>query len=59
MKTDFNAKLSGLLRLLLPLSTSERVMEMLYDDSVSTEKVKEYVIKSSSKSQGVRDEQPA
>ena len=45
MKTDFNTKLSGLLRLLLPLSTSERVMEMLYDDSVSAEKVKEYVIK--------------
>lgn len=59
MKTDFNTKLSGLLRLLLPLSTSERIMEMLYDDSVSAEKVKEYVIKSSSKSQGVRDEQPA
>ena len=59
MKTDFNTKLSGLLRLLLPLSTSERVMEMLYNDSVSAEKVKEYVIKSSSKSQGVRDEQPA
>ena len=59
MKTDFNMKLSGLLRMLLPLSTSERVMEMLYDDSVSAEKVKEYVIKSSSKSQGVRDGQPA
>lgn len=59
MKENFNTKLSGLLRLLLPLSTSERVMEMLYDDSVSAEKVKEYVIKSSSKSQGVRDEQPA
>lgn len=59
MKTDFNTKLSGLLRLLLPLSTSERVMEMLYDNSVSAEKVKEYVIKSNSKSQGVRDEQPA
>lgn len=54
MKTDFDTKLSGLLRLLLPLSTSELVMEMLYDDSVSAEKVKEYVIKSSSKSQGVR-----
>ena len=59
MKTDFNTKLSGLLRLLLPLSTSERVMDMLYDDSVSAEKVKEYVTKSSSKSQGVRDGQPA
>ena len=45
MKTDFNTKLSGLLRLLLPLSTSERVIEMLYDDSVSAEKVKEYVVK--------------
>lgn len=56
---EFRTKLLGLLRLLLPLSTSERVMEMLYDDSVSAEKVKEYVIKSSSKSQGVRDEQPA
>ena len=54
MKTDFNAKLSGLLHLLLPLSASERVMDMLYDYSVSAEKVKEYVIKSSSKSQGVR-----
>lgn len=45
MKTDFNAKLSGLLHLLLPLSASERVMDMLYDYSVSAEKVKEYVIK--------------
>ena len=56
---EFRSKLLGLLRLLLPLSTSERVMEMLYDDSMSAEKVKEYVIKSSSKSQGVRDGQPA
>ena len=45
MKTDFNAKLSGLLRLLLSLSASERVMDMLYDDSVSAEKVKEYIVK--------------
>ena len=56
---EFRFKLLGLLRLLLPLSVSERVMEMLYDDSMSAEKVKEYVIKSSSKSQGVRDGQPA
>lgn len=56
---EFRSKLLGLLRLLLPLSVSERVMEMLYDDSMSAEKVKEYVIKSSSKSQGVRDGQPA
>lgn len=59
MKENFNTKLSGFLKRLLPLSTSERVMEMLYDDSMSAEKVKEYVIKSSSKSQGVRDGQPA
>ena len=45
MKTDFNTKLSGLLRLLLPLSTSERVMAMLYDDPVSAEKVEEYGVK--------------
>ena len=56
---EFRSKLLGLLRLLLPLSVSERVMEMLYDDSMSAEKVKEYVIKSSSKSQGVHDGQPA
>lgn len=56
---EFRTKLLGLLRLLLPLHVSGKVMDMLYDDSVSAEKVKEYVIKSSSKSQGVRDEQPA
>lgn len=54
MKENFNTKLSGLLRLLLPLSTSERVIEILCNDSVSAEKVKEYVIKSRTKSQGVR-----
>lgn len=59
MKTDFNTKLSGLLRLLLPLSTSERVMEMLYDDSVSAEKVKEYVVKSQGLKVKEQDEQPA
>lgn len=55
MKTDFNTKLSGLLRLLLPLSTSERVMEMLYDDSVTSEKVKEYVVKVKESTTEVRD----
>lgn len=54
MKENFNTKLSGFLKRLLPLSTSERVIEILCNDSVSAEKVKEYVIKSSSKSQGVR-----
>lgn len=41
MKDNFNTKLSGLLRLLLPLSTSELVIEILCNDSVSAEKVKE------------------
>lgn len=50
---EFRTKLLGLLRLLLPLSTSERVMEMLYDNSISAEKIKEYVIKSQ------KDGQPA
>ncbi len=59
MKTDFNTKLSGLLRLLLPLSTSERVMDMLYDDSVSAEKVKEYVVKGQGLKVKEQDGQPA
>lgn len=59
MKTDFNTKLSGLLRLLLPLSTSERVMEMLYDDSVSAEKVKECVVKGQGLKVKEQDGQPA
>lgn len=45
MKTDFNTKLSGLLRLLLPLSVSERVMGMLEDDNVSSDEIKEYITK--------------
>ena len=42
---EFRSKLLGLLRLLLPLSTSERVMEMLKDDNVSSEEIKEYITK--------------
>lgn len=42
---NFRAKLLGLLRLLLPLNASGKVMEMLEDDSVTSEKVKEYVVK--------------
>lgn len=45
MKTDFYTKLSGLLRLLFPLSVSEKVMEMLYDESISSEQIKNFVIK--------------
>ena len=42
---EFRSKLLGLLRLLLPLSASERVMGMLEDDSVSSEEIKEYITK--------------
>lgn len=42
---DYKTKLLGLLRLLLPLSVSERVMGMLEDDSVSSEEIKEYITK--------------
>ena len=42
---DYKTKLLGLLRLLLPLSVSERVMGMLEDDNVSSEEIKELVIK--------------
>ena len=45
MKENFNTKLLGLLRLLLPLSVSERVMGMLEDDNVSSEEIKEYITK--------------
>ena len=50
---EFRSKLLGLLRLLLPLSVSERVMGMLEDDSVSSEEVKEYITKS--KDNGLQD----
>ena len=42
---DYKTKLLGLLRLLLPLSVSERVMGMLKDDNVSSEEIKEYITK--------------
>lgn len=42
---EFRSKLLGLLRLLLPLSVSERVMGMLKDDNVSSEEIKEYITK--------------
>lgn len=42
---DYKTKLLGLLRLLLPLSASERVMGMLEDDNVSSEEIKEYITK--------------
>lgn len=42
---NFRAKLLGLLRLLLPLSVSERVMGMLEDDNVSSDEIKEYITK--------------
>lgn len=42
---EFRSKLLGLLRLLLPLSVSERVMGMLEDDNVSSEEIKEYITK--------------
>ena len=43
--SEFRSKLLGLLRLLLPLSVSERVMGMLEDDNVSSDEIKEYVTK--------------
>lgn len=42
---EFRSKLLGLLRLLLPLSVSERVMGMLEDDNVSSDEIKEYITK--------------
>lgn len=42
---EFRTKLLGLLRLLLPLSVSERVMGMLEDDNVSSDEIKEYITK--------------
>ena len=42
---EFRPKLLGLMRLLLPLSVSERVMGMLEDDNVSSEEIKEYITK--------------
>ena len=36
---EFRSKLFCLLRLLLPLSVSERVMGMLEDDNVSSEEI--------------------
>lgn len=50
---EFRSKLLGLLRLLLPLSVSERVMGMLEDDKVSSEEIKEYITKS--KDNGLQD----
>ena len=50
---EFRSKLIGLMRLLLPLSVSERVMGMLEDDSVSSEEIKEYITKS--KDNGLQD----
>ena len=50
---DCKTKLLGLLRLLLPLSVSEKVMGMLEDDSVSSEEIKEYITKS--KDNGLQD----
>lgn len=43
--SEFRSKLLGLLRLLLPLSVSERVMGMLEDDNVSSDEIKEYITK--------------
>lgn len=42
---EFRTKLLGLLRLLLPLSVSERVVGMLEDDNVSSDEIKEYITK--------------
>lgn len=42
---ELRSKLLGLLRLLLPLSVSERVMGMLEDDNVSSDEIKEYITK--------------
>ena len=42
---EFRSKLLGLLRLLLPLSVSERVVGMLEDDNVSSDEIKEYITK--------------
>lgn len=42
---EFRTKLLGLLRLLLTLSVSERVMGMLEDDNVSSDEIKEYITK--------------
>lgn len=52
---NFRAKLLGLLRLLLPLNASGKVMEMLEDDSVTSEKVKEYIVKVKESTTEVRD----
>lgn len=40
MKEHFGTKRSGLLRFLLLFSVSEKVMEMLYDESRSSEQIK-------------------
>ena len=42
---ELRSKLLGLLRLLLPLSVSERVVGMLEDDNVSSDEIKEYITK--------------
>lgn len=42
---EFRTKLLGLLRLLLPLHVSGKVMEMLEDDNVSSDEIKEYITK--------------
>lgn len=52
---NFRVKLLGLLRLLLPLHVSGKVMEMLEDDSVTSEKVKEYVVKVKEATAEVKD----
>lgn len=52
---EFRSKLLGLLRLLLPLNASGKVMEMLEDDSVTSEKVKEYVVKVKESATEVKD----
>ena len=51
--SNFRTKLLGLLRLLLPLHVSGKVMEMLEDDNVSSEEIKEYIIKC--KDNGLQD----
>ena len=53
--SEFRSKLLGLLRLLLPLSVSERVMGMLEDGDVSSEEIKEYVTKYKRTDDGLQD----